>query len=174
MFLVFLSCSKEGAIHESSKYSYDGVNIKQNIDKETAVLILNRDESATLHIDMESILSFNSRTYTTYDPWDETTVTYTGVPLYEFLKYFGLSDENKLIEIIATNDYIGIIKTEDLKKYDYLLSYKMEGKFYYEYGESNKNKGNLAIAINFDKHKDLPVDIYKHQLVWWIKEMRIK
>ena len=35
-------------------------------------------------------------------------------------------------------------------------------------------KGSLIIAINFDRHKNVPIELYKHQLVWQVNKIIVR
>lgn len=98
---------------------------------------------------------------------------YQGVALADLLKHIAPKGEVTVVEVVAINDYRAYIKFEDILRYGYLLSYKKNGLFYWEH-ELAENKGPLAIAINFDKHPQMDWEIYKHQLVWFVKEMNIE
>ncbi len=115
-------------------------------------------------------------------PQTEFTVTsrrtkeqdlYQGVALHDLLKHVAPKSEVTAVEVVANNDYRAYIKFEDILRYDYLLSYKKNGLLYWEH-ELAENKGPLAIAIDFDKNPQMDWEVYKHQLVWFVKEMNIK
>ncbi len=39
---------------------------------------------------------------------------------------------------------------------------------------TNKNRGVIIIAINFDEYEDLDVELYKFHLVWQIKDIIVR
>ena len=105
-------------------------------------------------------------TIATFDPWDRRERTYVGPRILDILKKVGYAPTAQRIRIHASNDYEIPILIKDLKRLGHILSYEMDGKPYAEY-EQPGNKGELAVAIDFGK-SDVDMEIYKHQLVWWV------
>lgn len=99
--------------------------------------------------------------------------TYRGVGLRDLLDHVTDDTDNTTVKVVADNDYNALISIEDIQRYEYLLSYKKNGLFYWDL-ELSENKGPLAIAINFDNYPQMEWEIYKHQLVWFVKEIIIQ
>ena len=105
-------------------------------------------------------------TFTTFDPWDRTTRTYVGARILDVLGKVGWDRSARRIIVHAANDYEIPILIDDLKRVGHILSYEMDGKPYAAY-RSPANKGDLAVAIDFTV-PGIDMEIYKHQLVWWV------
>ena len=101
------------------------------------------------------------------------TNRYTGASMIDVLTSLNLQPNASVVEVIAANDYKATIKLSDLKRYTYVLSYKMDGKLYKDQ-PLRFNKGPLAIAIDFINHPELDFDIYKHQQVWFVKTIIVR
>ena len=154
---------------------FDVIKLPQNINSESADLTVKGlvKTAKPAYLDMETIRALPQRTFTTYDPWDKKTQKYTGVEIYDLLNYLRLEKSATYIEVIAANDYRIPIMIEDLEKYDYILSYMVNGTLYPE-NKAYKRKGSLAVAINFDGNKDLDIEVYKHQLAWQVVMIIVK
>lgn len=176
IFVLTASVVFVGWKPKSGKLSeFEAVKLPQYINAENADLTIKGLVKAAnpAYLNLETIMDMPQRTFTTYDPWDKKTQQYTGVEIYDLLKYLGLEKSATYIEIIAANDYRIPIKVEDLEKYDYILSYKVNGTLYSEV-EAYKKKGSLAVAINFDGNKNMEIEVYKHQLVWQVIMIIVK
>ena len=90
--------------------------------------------------------------------------------LNELIRFLGIGDSATYIEVIAANKYKIPIRLSDLEKYEYLLAYKIDGELLI-HSKKLTRKGAMVIAINFDKHTELDVEIYKNQLVWQVKSI---
>lgn len=125
-----------------------------------------------LFLDLKTIRLFPPCSFKTVDPWDQKKHQFTGVRLLDLLNHVGLDKSVGYIEVIATNGYKIPIKVRDLEQYEYTLAYMIDGEPLDKF-ETLSIKGKLIIAINFDKHKDIDIDIYKNQLVWQVKTIHL-
>ncbi len=115
------------------------------------------------------IRALPAETFSTFDPWDKSERTYTGVPILSLLETTGRLDGARIVEVAARNDYRAKFSLADLRKYRPILSYAMDGKDYAAQGEDDK--GPLAVAI---KMEDVPPPdriIAKNGLVWWVEKI---
>lgn len=126
-------------------------------------------------IDNKSVFQFTDAeirrlpqvTFSTFDPWDNKQRRYTGTPVIHLLKHIQMDRTISLIQIIAHNDYKAKMTMNEIKKYNPILSYEMDGKRYASHGK--ENKGDLAVAIKMEAVDEPDLIRAKNQLVWWIK-----
>jgi hypothetical protein len=174
--LILIACSGKT---EGETASWRGAHVlPEGLTKETADLQIRRAAGATspdatsgpVFLDLGTLRSLPATTFETYDPWDEKRERFTGVSLYRLLEWTGALDEESDITVIAENGYESQIKVTDLRRYGYILAYMIDDVYLGE-AEDLTKKGTFVIAINFDEHTDLPVEIYKSHLVWQVAEI---
>lgn len=167
IFLVFLSCkpSKTGQFSD-----FTHIKLPENLSAKEADLNIkgNLKNNKELLFDLKTIMSFHPLTFTTYDPWEDKKTNYTGTLLKDLLAFCDINETARHIQVIAENDYEIPIKLVDINKYEYILAYKINGELLKEKKELSK-KGSFVIAINFDKHEEIEMQVYKNQLVWQVK-----
>jgi hypothetical protein len=156
----------------------DSIEPTPGLDAESADLILTRagDPQSALYLDLDTVREFRQVTFTDFDPWLDEVRTYTGVYLWELLRYYGIEDEAPptKIRIVAVNDFVGLIKLEDIKRYHYVLSYQENGVLYGDMEDPAEDKGPFAIAINFGAFDEMDKAVYKNHLVWWIEYIHVE
>lgn len=172
---LFLSTQVIPASNAADPISWDVLKTVRSDDSVEAVLIVDGKlkENNLIKFDMDSLLQLPAVTFGVSHPRSGNKNQYTGILLDEFLDNLGLASEAEYVIIKASNDYKAAVKIEDINRYEYLLSYKKNGKLY-EQLPADQNRGPLAIVINFDKHSKLDYDIYKHQLVWFVESITVK
>ncbi len=115
---------------------------------------------------LSDVRALPASTFTTFDPWDRIKRTYVGPRILDVLSKAGWDPAARRIIVHASNDYEIPILIDDLERIGHILSYEMDGKPYAAY-RPPANKGNLAVAIDFSS-SGIDMEIYKHQLVWWV------
>ena len=123
--------------------------------------------------DLIKLTQLPSESFNVTHPLTKEVDRYAGISLKDILSNLGISSEATYILVRASNNYKSAVRIKDINRFEYLLSYKKNNKFYDEL-PANQNKGPLAIVINFDKHPELDYDIYKHQLVWFVEKITVK
>lgn len=123
--------------------------------------------------DLATIKKFKPVSFTNFDPWDKKDRKYTGVDIMDILEFLGLDDSARFIDIKAANGYSVSVDIHDMRSDCHIFSYAMDGREYAAYA-GKENKGPLAVAIDFTAHPDLSVDVYKHQLVWFVQTVTVK
>lgn len=73
----------------------------------------------------------------------------------------------------AENKYSIPIRRTDYEKYNYLLAWKMDGQSFTS-DAASRHRGFISIAINFSRYPELEPELFKHQLVWQLKEIDIE
>jgi hypothetical protein len=155
--------------------SFAHITLPSNPAPEHVVLTVNgkiRKANPAL-FDLTTIQAFQPITFTIFDPWDKQEQTYEGTPVIDILQFLEMENSAETIEVVARNGYEITINVDDLKQYTYIFSYAMNGKLYNEYTGS-QNKGPLAIAIDFSRNAEIDIEIYKHQLVWFVETVTVR
>ncbi len=155
--------------------TFKNIVLPQELEKEEIAFTVKGKIGKTkiASFDLKTLERFPKMSFTTWDPWDAMKREYEGVLLSDILRFLKIDSSATRIEIYARNDYKTIIGVEDLPRVGYLLAYKMDGKYFKEW-EGKSNKGPIAIAIDFDSHKDIDINIYKENLVWWVDIVNVE
>ncbi len=155
--------------------SNNGITIPGHLTDLTATLVVKGKitRANPAFFDMETLMKFKPKSFETTNHWTGEKEKYTGIGFMDFLNFLEPDKSATIIDVIAINDYKASIRIDDLKQFEYLLSYKLNDRLYADH-ESKKNKGPIAIAINFDKHNNLDREVYKHQLVWFVKTIIVR
>jgi len=148
--------------------------LSQDMAEKTVLIISGKLKSGTkMELNLNDLLGLPQTSFSVTSRRTDKQDTYQGVGLRDLLAYVTEDTANMTVNVVAANDYKALISIEDIQRYEYLLSYKKNGLFYEDL-ELSENKGPLAIAINFDNHPQMEWEIYKHQLVWFVKEIIIQ
>lgn len=143
-------------------------------DKETVLTVTGKiGKTPTARFDLKTLERFPKKSFVTYDPWDDQERKYEGLLLSDLLRFLEMDSSATRIEVHARNDYKAVIGVKDADRIGYLLAYRMDDKYFHELG-GKLNKGPLSVAIDFNTHKDIDMDVYKQNLVWWIDIITIK
>jgi hypothetical protein len=168
---VLVSC---GEPEQDDSYDFSAVTLPQNISPEEAVLTVSgKIKNGPVYLDMETVMRMPQISFIIDDPWDKKRQEYSGVPLYAFLRFLGMEEDAEYIELSAANGYKVSVKARDLQRYEYILAYKIDGTLLTE-SEEYTSKGNVIVALNFEKDEDIDVEIYKSQLVWQLEAIRVR
>ena len=151
------------------------ITLPQNLDeKETVLTVTGKiGKTSIARFDLETLELFPKKSFVTYDPWDNQEREYEGLLLSDLLRFLEIAPSATRIEVHARNDYKAVIGVKDVDEIGYLLAYKMDGKYFHELDGKN-NKGPLCVAIDFNTHKDIDIEVYKQNLVWWVNIITIK
>lgn len=110
--------------------------------------------------------------FSTYDPWDRKRRQYTGVKLLKLLEDIGRLKKVAVVEIISRNNYRANMELTDVRGYEHLLSYEMDGNDYADLQDGNK--GPLAIAVKMDDIGEGERLRIQDQFVWWIERIILR
>ena len=124
-------------------------------------------DGSPVPLDLATVMSFPSHSFTSVDPWDGKEHTFTGVLLQDLLSRFNLDASSTRITITARNKYTIPIRRGDYEKYGYLLAWRMDGHLFGD-DKATKNRSSFIIAIDFTRHPELEPQLYKHQIVWQV------
>jgi hypothetical protein len=145
------------------------------VTQETAALTVRGKigNSETILLDIATLKALPAVTFSSIDPWDGKVHSFTGVQLKDLLVWLGIEPSATSVSLNAKNLYSIAIRRDDYEKYGYIIAYLMDGKEF-SADPATKKRGPLSIAIDFTKNKDLPQDIYKHQLLWQLVEIIVQ
>lgn len=152
----------------------DGFASHAGPDDET-VLVLS-DSSAIrgdVYLDMQTVVSLPSRTFTSYDPWLDEERSFTGVHLASLFDALDLGAAASDVVVRAFNGYEVSVPLATVREYDYLLCYRENGLLYEELPDA-ENKGPLAIGIDFNAMSAVDREVYKFHSVWWVDEIELR
>jgi hypothetical protein len=129
------------------------------------------DAYPILYTDLR-IRSLPQASLSTFDPWDRQYRQYTGVKLLTLLEDIGGLRKTSRVEVISRNNYRASLEIDELNRYQYLLSYEMDGRPYAELEEGNK--GPLAMTVTADDVSETERVRIKEQYVWWIERIVLR
>jgi hypothetical protein len=124
-------------------------------------------------LDLKTVMALPPVTFKTSDPWDGKVYTFTGVLLEDLLKSAGIDRNAAEVVLTAKNKYSIPVHRGDYEKYGYIVAYMIDGKVF-SANPATARRGTFAVAIDFSKNKNLPVDIYKHHLVWQLVDILVQ
>ncbi|MDP3176998.1 MAG: hypothetical protein Q8M76_03770 [Spirochaetaceae bacterium] len=155
--------------------AFAAVTLPKDLGPETADLVVRgrTEKGVPLNLDMKTIMALPSVTFRAFDPWDGVEYDFTGVSLKDFMAWVGIKDEAKSLVLTARNSYTIPIKRSDYEKNAYYIVYMIGGKLFAD-DPAAKQRGPLAIAIDFAASKGLPIEIYRHQLVWKLADIVVQ
>lgn len=151
------------------------ITLPQGLDDKEIVLTVTGKigKTPTARFDLKTLERFPKKSFVTYDPWDYKETEYEGLLLSDLLRFLEIDPSATRIEVHARNDYKAVIGVKDVDRIGYLLAYRMDGKYFHEL-DGKLNKGPLCVAIDYNTHKDIDMEVYKQNQVWWIDIITIK
>ena len=165
---VYIGCKKTGNI------SFSQVELPKTLTAENADLIIEGSIIPKIvYLDLNILRKFPTTSFTCSDPWDETEHTYNGVSIIGLLEYLKIDPSAVNIVVEAKNGYTIPIRLEDLKRYEYILAHTRDD-FTLGSEASPEKLGNLIVAINFSKHKNIDIEVYKNQLAWQVNHIYVE
>jgi hypothetical protein len=155
--------------------AFAAVALPSGLSPETADLVVHGriGRDSPICLDLKTLMSFPSETFTSIDPWDKKTHSFTGVRLSGLLRRLGIEKEASSLLVKARNNYSTAIKRQDYERYGYILAWAIDGQ---PFGAdpATKKRGPIAVAIDFASNKGLDADIYKHQLIWQVADILVQ
>ena len=160
--VMLAAASMPGAALESALAQADLV-VRGKVGREGIVIL-----------DLQTIMSFPPTTFRTIDPWDKEQKehSFTGVLLKDLLARLGIRDDAKVLVLTAKNNYTIPVERKDYEEHGSIIAWMMDGKLLAT-DPALRKRGPLAVAIDFAGNKDLPVEIYKHQLIWQLADILV-
>ena len=104
---------------------------------------------------------------TTMTPWTDGESLYEGVRVSDLLAALGADGEVVLAD--AVDDYQVKIPMQDIRDYDVIIAYAMDGK-----PLPADNKGPLWIIYPYSEHFALQKDLYFSRSVWQLNRLTVQ
>jgi hypothetical protein len=121
----------------------------------------------TVTLDAATLRALPLRHITTHTPWFDQAMTFSGPFLQEVLDLVKVQGEH--LRLTALNDYAVEVPISDLKKYQPVLAWQINGK-----ALSVRDKGPLFLMFPFDSRPELKNDLYYGRAIWQIRTITVK
>ncbi|MEX0800393.1 MAG: molybdopterin-dependent oxidoreductase [Dehalococcoidia bacterium] len=122
----------------------------------------------SLEFDRETIESIGLIEYTVDDPWENASVTYTGVLLSDLLEVAGAPSSASAIHLVALDDYAADISLADVERLPIMLATRSDG----EYMEV-VDGGPTRIVYPYHAYPDLEDAATNDLWVWSIARIEV-
>ena len=117
--------------------------------------------------DLEALKKLPVTRVTTMTPWTDGENLYEGVRIRDLLTKLGASGTVILAD--AVDEYQVKIPMEDIRDYDVIVAYAVDGK-----PLPADNKGPLWIIYPYSQHPDLQNDLYFSRSVWQLTRLIVQ
>jgi hypothetical protein len=117
--------------------------------------------------DLSQLKALPAVTVTTTTPWSEGENKFEGVRVRDLLDRLGA--KGTTVIAAAVDDYQSTIPIEDIRDYDVIIAYAMNGK-----PLPVDDKGPLWIIYPFSGHSGLQKDLFYARSVWQLKRLTVK
>ncbi|GAB2177714.1 molybdopterin-dependent oxidoreductase [Dongia sp. agr-C8] len=104
---------------------------------------------------------------TTMTPWTDGENLYEGVKIRDLLERLGAEGQSIIAD--AVDDYKVKIPMEDVRDYDVIVAYAVDGKPLPE-----DDKGPLWIIYPYSEHSGLQKDLYFSRSVWQLNRLTVQ
>lgn len=121
----------------------------------------------TAAFDLAMLEKLPQQTFTSKTPWDKQPVKFTGPLLRDVLA--AAKANGTTLNAMALNDYKTAIPMGDVKRFDMVLAYKMDGELI-----PVRTKGPLFIIYPFDSKPELQSTKYYERAAWQLKSIDIE
>jgi hypothetical protein len=118
--------------------------------------------------DLSALRSLPVTKVTTMTPWTDGEDLYEGVRVRDLLARVGGAD-GKVLLADAVDDYQVTIPIEDIRDYDVIVAYAVNGKPLPE-----DDKGPLWIIYPYSQHDGLQKDLYFSRSVWQLNRLTVR
>lgn len=92
-----------------------------------------------------------------------------GVPLHQLLAQIPGADNGKPLHTTALNHYSVLVPYEDIKRYQPLIAYQLNGRFM-----SIRDYGPLYLIYPFDDHPELRQQMFYNRSIWQLSEIHVE
>lgn len=121
----------------------------------------------TASFDLAALKALPAVTIKTTTPWTDHEDTYVGVRVRDLLDHLGAKGTSVIAS--AVDDYAVSIPMRDLRDYDVIIAYAMDGK-----PLPLDDKGPYWIIYPFSAETALQTDIYFSRSVWQLKRLTVE
>jgi hypothetical protein len=133
------------------------------------ILVIDGDATGgkPMALDLAQLKTLPATTITTATPWTEGENRFDGVRLSDLLAYLGAGEATVIAA--AVDDYRITIPSEDIRYYDVIIAYAMNGK-----PLPLDDKGPLWIIYPFSGNFGLQKDLYFARAVWQLNRLTVQ
>jgi hypothetical protein len=141
----------------------------ENVTPATAVLVIDGKVSGSQPVafDLAQLKSLPVTRITTTTPWTDGENLYEGVRIRDLLERIGAAGTELLAD--AVDDYQITIPMEDVRDYDVIIAYAMNGK-----PLPPDDKGPLWVIYPYSGHSVLQKDLYFSRSVWQLNRLTVQ
>ncbi|MCW3480357.1 molybdopterin-dependent oxidoreductase [Neisseriaceae bacterium JH1-16] len=150
------------ALSSSSAWA---VGLPVNLD--APVLSISGPSTKTHTFTLHQLAALPARQITTSTQWHSGPQQWEGVPIKALLA--GIDATGNSLHVSALNDYAVDIRIADIRKYDPILAYKVNGHYM-----PVRDKGPLVVIYPYDSLPTLNVQYYHNQSVWQVNRIRVQ
>ena len=116
--------------------------------------------------DRAMLESFGSSSFTTWTPWYNDPVTFSGLPMAKLMHVLRATGTSVLA--IALNDYETRIPVSDFAQFNVLLAIKRNGQYM-----PVSDKGPLFIVYPYDSSPELKTQKYYSRSAWQLASIEV-
>lgn len=120
----------------------------------------------TAQFDRAMLESYGSSSFTTWTPWFNNPVTFSGLPMTKLMEVVRASGST--VVATALNDYETRIPISDFKRFNVLLAIKRDGKYM-----PISDKGPLFIVYPYDSNPQLKSQKYYSRSAWQLDRLKV-
>jgi len=120
----------------------------------------------TVDFTLEELEALGTSSITTNSPWEDTAITYEGVPMAVLMQAVGATGGT--VTITALNKYRTKIPISDFTDYGVILASRSNGA-----PMPISNKGPLFVIYPFDDKPELDTEVYHARSAWQVRSMVI-
>ena len=120
----------------------------------------------TAEFDRDMLESLGSSSFTTWTPWYNSPVTFSGVPMARLMHVVRATGTRVLA--IALNDYETSIPVSDFTQFNVLLAIKRNGHYM-----PVSDKGPLFIVYPYDSNPNLKTQKYYSRSAWQLASLEV-
>lgn len=124
------------------------------------------NDGDTAQFDRAMLQSYSNSSFTTWTPWYNDPVTFSGVPMAKLMKVLHASGTS--VVATALNDYETRIPVSDFAKFNVLLAIKRNGQYM-----PISDKGPLFIVYPYDSSPELKSQKYYSRSAWQLASLEV-
>jgi hypothetical protein len=131
------------------------------------ILVIDRHGAEPAAFDLAALQALPVTRITTMTPWTDGENLYEGVKIRDLLQQLGVQGATVIAG--AVDDYQVKIPMEDIRDYDVIVAYAIDGKPLPE-----DDKGPLWIIYPYSEHSGLQKDLYFSRSVWQLNRLTVQ
>jgi len=134
------------------------------VNLDAPVLSITGPSTKTQTFTLRQLAALPSRQITTSTQWHPGPQRWEGISLKALLA--SIPTTGSSLRVAALNDYAVDIRIADIRKYDPILAYKVDGRYM-----PVRDKGPLVVIYPYDSLPALNVQYYHNQSVWQVNRI---